>query len=349
MPRVTLVLGPLLRYAGTESATFWVETSEPCEVEILGRRTRTFTVEGHHYALLLVDDLEPATVTPYEVRLDGELVWPPDDGRPRAVVRTRNGERRVRLGLRLVPRRRARAGIARGTVARRARPRGSRRPLGVLEGAPDAARRNGPTRCCCSATRSTPTRSRRRRSPSSAARRDTTRAARRAGRRLRGVHAPLPRVLVRPGHPLAALDRAERDDLRRPRRARRLEHLLELGRGDAREAVVGRAHHGRVHGVLDLPAHRQPLAARARRGGDAASSSSTTTTPGRASARPPAGATASRPRAAGPTTATSADSRLLVVDSRAARVLADGRRDMVDDGGVGLDRRHTRGRRSTTS
>src|SRR5207342_1610466 len=74
MPRVTLVLGPLLRYAGTESATFWVETSTPCEVEILGARTRTFTVEGHHYALLLVDDLEPGSVTPYEVRLDGELV-----------------------------------------------------------------------------------------------------------------------------------------------------------------------------------------------------------------------------------------------------------------------------------
>jgi hypothetical protein len=97
MPRVRLVLGPLLRYAGTESATFWVETSMPCEVEILGRRHRTFTVEGHHYALLLVDDLEPGSVTPYEVRLDGELVWPPDDSRPPSVVRTRNHERRVRL------------------------------------------------------------------------------------------------------------------------------------------------------------------------------------------------------------------------------------------------------------
>jgi hypothetical protein len=59
-----LVLGPLLRYAGTESATFWVETSAPCEVEILGHRTHTFTVEEHHFALLLVDDLEPASVTP---------------------------------------------------------------------------------------------------------------------------------------------------------------------------------------------------------------------------------------------------------------------------------------------
>ena len=72
----------MLRYAGTESATFWVETSAPCEVEILGHRTSTFAVEGHHYALLLVDDLTPDSVTPYDVRLDGELVWPPDDGRP---------------------------------------------------------------------------------------------------------------------------------------------------------------------------------------------------------------------------------------------------------------------------
>jgi hypothetical protein len=92
-----LVLGPLLRYAGTESATFWVETSAPCEVEILGRRTRTFTVDAHHFALLLVDDLEPASITPYDVRLDGVVVWPPDDGRPSPAVRTRAHERQVRL------------------------------------------------------------------------------------------------------------------------------------------------------------------------------------------------------------------------------------------------------------
>jgi PhoD-like phosphatase len=92
-----LVLGPMLRYAGTESATFWVETSGPCEVEVLGHRTSTFAIEGHHYALLLVDDLSPERVTPYDVRLDGELVWPPDDGRPQPVVHTRNNERRARL------------------------------------------------------------------------------------------------------------------------------------------------------------------------------------------------------------------------------------------------------------
>ncbi len=35
-----LVLDPLLRYVSTSEATVWVETSEPCEVEILGRRER---------------------------------------------------------------------------------------------------------------------------------------------------------------------------------------------------------------------------------------------------------------------------------------------------------------------
>jgi hypothetical protein len=92
-----LLLGPMLRYAGTESATFWLETSASCEVEILGRRTSTFAVEGHHYALLLVEDLTPGSVTPYDVRLHGKLAWPPEDGRPHPVVRTRNHEPRARL------------------------------------------------------------------------------------------------------------------------------------------------------------------------------------------------------------------------------------------------------------
>src|SRR5690242_21592592 len=92
-----LVLGPLLRYAGTESASFWLETSRPCEVEILGHRDRTFCVEGHHYGLLLVDDLQPASLIEYDVRLDGRVVWSPVDGRPGPVVHTRRGERKVRL------------------------------------------------------------------------------------------------------------------------------------------------------------------------------------------------------------------------------------------------------------
>jgi hypothetical protein len=92
-----LVLGPLLRYVGTESASFWVETSRACEVDVLGHRGRTFAVEGHHYALILVDGLEPGSMIEYDVRLDGAVVWPPQDGRPASAVHTRHGERRVRL------------------------------------------------------------------------------------------------------------------------------------------------------------------------------------------------------------------------------------------------------------
>ena len=54
----------------------WVETDAPCEVEILGRREPTFTVEGHHYALVSIRDLEPGHTYEYEVALDGERRWP---------------------------------------------------------------------------------------------------------------------------------------------------------------------------------------------------------------------------------------------------------------------------------
>lgn len=96
-PGPDLLVGPLLRYAGTTTATVWVETSRPAEVTVLRHRSRTFTIEGHHYALVLVEDLEPGSVTPYDVHLDGRLVWPPDDGRQAPVIRTREGEREVRL------------------------------------------------------------------------------------------------------------------------------------------------------------------------------------------------------------------------------------------------------------
>ena len=84
-----LILGPLLRYAGEDDATIWVETDAACEVEVLGCRERTFHVEGHHYALVHCTGLEPAATIPYEVRLDGEKVWPePDVPYPPSVIRT---------------------------------------------------------------------------------------------------------------------------------------------------------------------------------------------------------------------------------------------------------------------
>jgi hypothetical protein len=57
----------------------WVETDAPCQVEILGATERTFEVEGHHFALVHITGLAEEGDTPYEVALDGERVWPPPD------------------------------------------------------------------------------------------------------------------------------------------------------------------------------------------------------------------------------------------------------------------------------
>ncbi len=82
-----LILGPLLRYAGERDATLWVETDAACEVEVLGHESATFEIEGHHYALVMITDLEPGETYGYEVLLDGGKVWPEDDFPP-SVIRT---------------------------------------------------------------------------------------------------------------------------------------------------------------------------------------------------------------------------------------------------------------------
>jgi hypothetical protein len=93
-----LRLGPLLRHVDPVSATVWVETDRPCEVEVLGRRARTFCVGGHHYALVLVEGLEPGSSTPYEVHLDGGRVWPPAGSEfPPSRIRTAGGPGSFRI------------------------------------------------------------------------------------------------------------------------------------------------------------------------------------------------------------------------------------------------------------
>jgi hypothetical protein len=88
-----LVLGPLLRYVSETEATVWVETSDACEVEILGRREATFRVEDHHYALVRLEGLEPASSYEYEVALDGVTRWPrPSSELPPSAIRTQGGE-----------------------------------------------------------------------------------------------------------------------------------------------------------------------------------------------------------------------------------------------------------------
>jgi PhoD-like phosphatase len=71
-----LVLGPVLRHVGEIDAVVWVETDAPCVVEVLGAREPTFQVEGHHYAIVRMEDLEPGAWHEYEVHLDGERAWP---------------------------------------------------------------------------------------------------------------------------------------------------------------------------------------------------------------------------------------------------------------------------------
>ncbi|HSO53489.1 MAG TPA: alkaline phosphatase D family protein, partial [Actinomycetes bacterium] len=115
MPK--LALGPLLRYVGETQATVWVETDDAARVEVLvspadqGRETAevahaeapTFAVEGHHYALVLIDGLEPDRVYTYRVELDGEPVWPepvaPPDGTafPASTIRTPHGDHPLRI------------------------------------------------------------------------------------------------------------------------------------------------------------------------------------------------------------------------------------------------------------
>ena len=169
-----------------------------------------------------------------------------------------------------------------------------------------------------------------------AARTDASPRAR--DRRLRGVHPALSRVVGRSPTSAGCLDRADRDDLRRPRRQRRLEHLVALV-GDARTPWWEAARHRRFHGLLDLPAPRQFTAELeptttlpgSERAGDAGPLLRSSRTRGIASPPPAAGAL---PRLRRHARARST--------ARSARALGqpppDDRRR-----GVGLDRRHSSG------
>lgn len=138
MSEPSLRLGPILRYVNRTEATVWVETDRACTVTItlgavaLGSDGQgfdvqgsdaqgsdvqrsdahgagsagapgsvsapTWSVHGHHYALLQVTGLEPGTVTPYAVSLDGTSVWPePDSDYPPSVIRTLSSDATMRL------------------------------------------------------------------------------------------------------------------------------------------------------------------------------------------------------------------------------------------------------------
>jgi hypothetical protein len=76
-----LVLGPLVRYVDETSASVWVETRDAARVTVRvdgsSWSARTFRVHGHHYALVVADGLAPGSISPYSVDVDDDAVWPP--------------------------------------------------------------------------------------------------------------------------------------------------------------------------------------------------------------------------------------------------------------------------------
>ncbi|SFT91122.1 alkaline phosphatase D family protein [Arthrobacter sp. ov118] len=88
-----LVLGPMVRHVDATSASIWVETESSAQVSVRasGREwaAKTFAVHGHHYALVELDGLEPGTVTAYAVDVHGTQVWPdPSSGFPQSMIAT---------------------------------------------------------------------------------------------------------------------------------------------------------------------------------------------------------------------------------------------------------------------
>ena len=236
-----LLLGPLLRYVSETEATVWVETSEPCEVEVLGRREPTFGVAGHHYALVRIEGLEPGGFYEYEVALDGERRWP--DRQAASCRRARSAPSSPGKPLDIC------FGSCRVAVPHEEPYTKTKDEdedgyeldaLHVLaEQMTRDERDEWPELLFLLGDQvyvdegSPATRERIRAS------RDTERAARRGGDRLRGVHLAIPGVLGGPADPLAVLDRLHVDGLGRPRHERRLEHLALLARGDGRARSGG--------------------------------------------------------------------------------------------------------------
>ncbi len=100
--RPSLLVGPLLRYADQRCATIWVETDRACAVTVAvgGDRfaARTWSVHGHHYALVEIDKLTPRTANEYTVALDGHQVWPPEQSEfPPSVIRAIDHDAPFRL------------------------------------------------------------------------------------------------------------------------------------------------------------------------------------------------------------------------------------------------------------
>lgn len=91
-----LQLGPVLRHVDTTSAAIWVKVSEPATVAVRLQDGRTYSaptfgVHGHHYALVEVIDVQPGQTIEYAVEVDAVQVWPQPQSPP-SLIRTLTDE-----------------------------------------------------------------------------------------------------------------------------------------------------------------------------------------------------------------------------------------------------------------
>ena len=257
-----LVLGPLLRYVGETEATIWVETDRACRVEILGHQARD--LRGGRAPLRAGGDRRARAGAEYEyqVTLDGTVRWPePDTPFPPSVLRTldpggRCGWCSVPAGSPSCPscgRRRqapARAAPRAGRAGRlaldlRGTPRERWPDLMLLIGDQVYADETGPATRQFISERRDPSQ------PPGSEVADFT------------EYCFLYReAWSEPLGALAAVGRPVRDDLRRSRRPRRLEHLGRVAPRLRGQAVVAGPDRRRLHELLALPAPGQPVARR---------------------------------------------------------------------------------------
>ena len=329
-----LVLGPLLRYVSETEATIWVETSERCEVEVLG--TPRADLQRRRPPLRAGPDRGPRARWLLRVRGGARrrvALAAADCDLPPSVIRTLDRGQAARHLLRLLPGRRSRTS-APYTQTKDEDENGHELDALHVLAEQMAARR--PRQLAGAAL-----------------------PARRPGLRRRGLaarpasgSAPAATPTEPPGEEVIDFEeytwlyRESWEDplirwlfstvstsmaLGRPRHERRLEHLALLARGDGPQGVVARARGRRHHDLLDLPAPRQPLAARARReralraGARQARCDRGRCASGRTrSTPPPPGTRWSFHRDIGGV-------RAIFVDSRAGRVLTEERRSMCDD------------------
>ena len=232
-----LVVGPLLRYVDVDSATIWVETERAAEVTVRGGRPRRDRTDVRRArpplrARRARPGWSRAATRRTRLDVDGEQVWPePGSPYPPPVIRDPRPGKPLRMAFGS-----CRVSVPHDEEGTEAFGVDALRAYALAHGAAATPRVARP-----GALPRRPGLRRRDQRGDAGVHRVPTQPRRATGggaQGLRGVRPPLPARLERPREPLAAVDAAERDDLRRPRHPRRLEHQLDVAPGDGGDVLV---------------------------------------------------------------------------------------------------------------